>query len=177
MISPLLSPGMMVPSDKIGLVVMENKCCRSCTCKAVTYFVQAADDRLYFTVHILVFWTGMWLPPFASSVCFYTSQSLCFSRLPQYRWPGCQRELRAPGPDPGFKVDQREHRLLWRRLQSHHCVWFWDRSLVCQPANPLPPFWRYSTEGGWGWYSCGACALEGRPLDIRTCPCGKQVIE
>lgn len=84
---------------------------------------------------------------------------MCFPRIPQHRWPGCQRELRTPGPDPGPEVDQREHRLLRWRLQPHHCVRFWDWSLLCQPAHPLPSLWRYGTAGtGEGWHSCGANA-------------------
>lgn len=58
-------------------------------------------------------------------------------RLPEYRRPGSQRELRSVGPDPGPALDQREHCGLRRRPVAHHCVWLRRRSFLCQPAHVI----------------------------------------
>lgn len=90
---------------------------------------------------IIVIHLQVWLAScgliFTPSICVF----VC-CRLSKYRWPGCERQLWTSGPDPGFKVDQWEHRLLRRRLQPHHRVRFWDRGVLRQPAHPLPPLWR-----------------------------------
>lgn len=108
---------------------------------AVTHH-DASCDNVKVGIHVCLFLFLLFLKPipFLTLYGFYSYHFfifICF-RLPQHRWSGCQRELRASGPDPGFKVDQREHWLLRRRFQPHHRIRIWDRSFLCQFAHPLP---------------------------------------
>lgn len=67
-------------------------------------------------------------------------------RLSQYRGPGSQRKLRAPGSNSSPPLDQQEHRLLRGWPRSHHSFWIRNWCLVCQPAHALPSLrrWEYA---------------------------------
>lgn len=59
-------------------------------------------------------------------------------RLSQYRGPGSQRKLRAPGSNSSSPLDQQEHRLLRGGSRSHHSFWIRNRRLMRQPTHAVP---------------------------------------